>query len=587
MTRVYQTPSKRSSSRLQNKETEAAQAKRNRSNPPAKTQTPAKKVTKLFATVTPPPKRSKKGKKKDDMLVDTDTKDNTNEVSCSTFVTFLTLRFTVKESKKGSEAMREEISKLYKYLLEADNTVSFTHYKLETEEDPETGEIVTDTNKVLDNPEDLPTSITSLGKFFFGARPNSKGGSIWTQVRIMHDAEIDNIIADTREDFKDNNAQLMIQSIQHFDVASLGFFKHLHPEIDVANFSAFLSEELDKLHPTPKLKIGLKVKTPYDGKKRDPGKTSNYRDRIQAVHIDAEGNFKAQTAKLIKHILTSKTFEERYNCEVRIVPPFDRHGSPHIQDKIRKCIVQHGQFCKCVISTPCDGIEYLDTPNKALKKTLRQLVLGLKDSHFINIDLNWSRSSFSILYPKKYEEISKEKIANLGAYLHQQYKDPILHSLTAAAQEDISEVIWDKNTGRPLSKLDRELDDIIKQGDDLDYVDISLITVIPERPIAIPPSDTFIPNMDTESVSTFGTVKPPAKLSTASLSQPSPAPEDVGTVISAMTIDTRVSNMETRFDNIEKMLELLVGKAQIGDTVTPPNTSPSAGVGNTTPANGV
>ena len=239
------------------------------------------------------------------------------------------------------------------------------------------------------------------------------------------------------------------------------------------------------------------------------------------------------------------------------------------------------------MSSPCDSIEYLDKKNKTLNKTLHQLVLGLKSSYFINIDLNWSRSSFSILYPKNYEDIAKEKIYNLGVYLHQQYKDPIIQSLTVSDQELISEVTWNPVSGRPLTKLDRDLDDIIEVGDDLEYVNISLITLTVKRPPPIFPSDILIPHLDTDSVSTFDMIKPSATPRVASISQPPQVYEDGATVISAMTMDNQVSHMETRFENIEQMLQLLVGKAQISDMVAPPNTSPSTGVVNTAPATGM
>ena len=116
--------------------------------------------------------------------------------------------------------MRAQIIKFYKILLDTDNSLCFTHYKLTTNEDPETGEIITNSTAVLGSPKELPSSITALGKFF-DARPNSKGGAIWVQVRFIHNEDIDNIIADTREDFKEQGAQLMVQSIQHYDVAPL------------------------------------------------------------------------------------------------------------------------------------------------------------------------------------------------------------------------------------------------------------------------------------------------------------------------------------------------------------------------------
>ena len=241
---------------------------------------------------------------------------------------------------QSSETMRAEIIKLYKILLDADNSLCFAHYKFATNEDPEIVDIITDSTMVLNSPVKLPSSVTLMDKFFFVARPNSKGGVIWAQVSIIRNKDICDIITDTRNDLKEPHAQLFIQSIQHYDVAPLlGVFKHLHPDTDVVHFSAFLSSELDKIYPDPKLKIGLQVKTPYDGKKRDSNMITNYRDRIQAFHINAEGNYKDQTGKLLKHIFCSVTFKERYNYEICLVTPFDRHGSSRIQDKIRKCIV--------------------------------------------------------------------------------------------------------------------------------------------------------------------------------------------------------------------------------------------------------
>ena len=100
--------------------------------------------------------------------------------------------------------------------------------------------------------------------------------------------------------------------------------------------------------------------------------------------------------------------------------------------------------------------------NNALGKTLHELILALPDSHFLSIDLNWSRSSLSILYPLKYEELAKERIANLGPYLHQAYGNDILTSLPTETQGVAT-------TNYPISKLDRELEDILAEDGKLDY----------------------------------------------------------------------------------------------------------------------
>ena len=516
----------------------------------------------------------------DEMSIDsqsTNAADNTTEHTFSSFVTFLSFQIGVAKATKGSEEMRNRIMELFKILRQADKTLAFSIYKTDAAIDIDTNQYITNTSSIISLPEDVPTSITMMGKYFNGARPNNKGGNIWTQVRLIHNTEIENIIADTKEDFLEKKGRLTVQSIQHWDVATLGFLKNVHPDVDVHNLSAFFSQELEKLHKKGKLKIGFKVKSPFDGRRRDPTKNIPYKDRIMAVHVDVEGVNKALSGKLIKQILGSKTFHARYNCDVRLVPKFDRNAGPYIQDKVRRCITQHGQFCKCVQSTSCDGIDHLDQTNSSLKKTLRQLILELPDSHFINIDLNWTRSAFAILYPTKYEQAAKEKIANLGAYLHKEYGNQILQSLPVETQQIISEVTWDEETGRPLSKLDRELDDILQTGDSLEFVDISLLTNETDRP-ATAPSDTFVPQLDTTSVSTFGTLSPsrPQK-SSATISPPSSPDTENKSVVSAMTMETKMSHLETRFDKIEAILHTLVGKASIGSPGTPPPAVSPAG----------
>ncbi len=520
--------------------------------------------------------QAEKEKENDDMSVDTTSASNTSTL-LSTYATFITLRFEVKASSKGSETMRKKLSELYKILLQADTKIQFSKFKCDNRKDKETNKFVTNAEDILSNPDKIPTSITAMSNYFFGARPNSKGGSIWAQVRMVHSEDIDNIIEDTKEDFKEKGAQIFKQIIQHWDVATIGFLKNMHPDIDVENLSEYISRYLTKVHPSSDIEIGLKIKVPYDGKKKESNMKTNYRNRIQAVHVMTRGSTKQITSVLIKQMLKSTNFNQRYKCDVRLIPLYDRNSGPYIQDKIRKCITQHGQFCQCVNTRTCEGIEFLDQTNSSLKKTLRQLILELPDAHFINIDLNWSKSAYAITYPKKYEEKATERIANLGAYLHKEYGDKVLKSLPAETQAQVKEVTWDSSTGRPLSKLDRELDDILKDGDDLEYVDMSLMDSLVERPASAPLSTTFIPQVDSESVSTFGTSPfktPEGKYSRGFI--PPKQHTDEATVMSEMTLDSRVLKIKNKFDNIEELLHTLVDRTKIDVQATPPNISKSA-----------
>ena len=112
----------------------------------------------------------------DDMSICTAAAGNTNSsIVTSTYVSFLSFRFKVnKTDNKGSETMRKQICKLFKLLQQADDSLTFSHYKLDASPDADTGLFSTPQSVTLDDPENLPTSITAMGKFFFGARPNIK-----------------------------------------------------------------------------------------------------------------------------------------------------------------------------------------------------------------------------------------------------------------------------------------------------------------------------------------------------------------------------------------------------------------------------
>ena len=518
----------------------------------------------------------------DDRSVDTAKQSNGKKTVIEhQFVTFLLLRTEVPQSKKGTETMRGKFLELLKTLQEADETCGLSVYQC----DPtinENNKYLTSTSKIITAAKNMPDSITAMSKYFYGARPYSKGGTIWSQIRLVHNSEIENIIADTKYDLTEKNIFLTKQTIQHWNVASIGFLKNLHPEIDTVALTEFLNESLPKYAKTKKVYYGLKVKAPYDGQRREKfteGNRRSFKNRLQAVHVEVEGTFVDTAIKCLKNLLASKAFRQRYTSEVRLIPLFDRRASPHTQEKIKKCIVQHGQFCKCVSVLSCPGIDHIDQPNSKLKRTLRDLIVNLDGSHFINIDKNWRGDCYQILYPIKYEQEAKDRIAHLGAYLHRIYGADVLLSLPVETQEEIHETIWDEEKDRPVSKLERELDEVIEAGETIEFVDLSLITEETSKPEAAstPISSKFVPVLDTSSISTFGT-SPGMTNPSSSISKSIALHGDSQTTVSDVTIESKVSKLEEGYLEIRDTLKLIAKEVMSKKPSTLPqtNTSPPA-----------
>ena len=316
------------------------------------------------------------------------------------YSSYCQIQSEVPQSKKGTATMIAKLQEIHAILLEADESLSITLYKTEDVRDAE-NKISVNTSRLIKKKDDFPSSITALGKYFFSMRPNDKGGMIFGQVHLLHNEPIDNIIADTKTELQEQKAYLTLQTIQHWEVSNIGFLKNLYWDVDIVALAEFFQNNLKRLHKTEVIEIGLKVKTPYDGKKKEYGKqSSNFRDRLQAIHVSVKGEFQDIAIKHLKIILNSALFQKRYSIPVQLIPLFDRKDSPYTQDKIKRCIVFHGQFCQSVNTMACLGINHLDQRNSKLKRTIRELVVGLPGAHFLSIDLNWRGDSYNILFPK-------------------------------------------------------------------------------------------------------------------------------------------------------------------------------------------
>ena len=195
---------------------------------------------------------------------------------------------------------------------------------------------------------------------------------------------------------------ISVQPIQHWDVVTLDFLKNLHPDVDNDNMQQFLIEEVNRVYTgDEELLLRIKVRTPYDGTKRDPNKQFKFKDRVQAYHVDTIGNMQDTVQKYLQLVLAGAVFVDRYTAPVRLVPSYDRRSSPNNLEKVKRCILQHNQFCQSGASLPCQGISSLAHYNKPLKGTMRDLIMSLPESHFINIDMNWSNTNHVILFPRK------------------------------------------------------------------------------------------------------------------------------------------------------------------------------------------
>ena len=137
---------------------------------------------------TPPPKRTSRRVIPNDVAMQETDAESVNTVQHNNGtrgtishkqVTYFLLWTSVIASKQGTETMRKQFISMLTTLRAADESVVLTPYKT-TITQADDGSHVHNIKDVISDPNKLPDSITGLSKFFYGARPNSTGGSIWT-----------------------------------------------------------------------------------------------------------------------------------------------------------------------------------------------------------------------------------------------------------------------------------------------------------------------------------------------------------------------------------------------------------------------
>ena len=117
----------------------------------------------------------------------------------------------------------------------------------------------------------------------------------------------------------------------------------------------------------------------------------------------------------------------------------------------------------------------LDVKASDLRCTLRVMIMEMKNRHgkqlFLSVDESWN-GGIVFTFPKQYEEDARNRIADIGSYLHHYEKSDhvLIKHFTPEAAARILDSPWDEKEQRAISKLDTFLDNTIRECDDLEWM---------------------------------------------------------------------------------------------------------------------
>ena len=174
-------------------------------------------------------------------------KDSTkNNPSDTVFInlnlTYLYLMIDIPMDRNHVERYRIIVTKLLSEIRQADPEAVLVQY--EATPKYEGTEIEIDANLRIDHPNKMPRSITQLQKYFPKSKPKKGGGTVCTNILILHSEDIEDMIMDMKDGLEARNPRIGKQRIQHYDVTKLGYIMCLLTKIETKRWEEFLKEHV-------------------------------------------------------------------------------------------------------------------------------------------------------------------------------------------------------------------------------------------------------------------------------------------------------------------------------------------------------
>lgn len=95
-----------------------------------------------------------------------------------------------------------------------------------------------------------PTFHCTTAKNFLRGKPKKSGGTVCTNLIILHDEEIADIIIDMKDSIKAFNPKIGKHRIQHCDAVKLGYIMCLATKAEISLWAEFFQKQVEEILKT-------------------------------------------------------------------------------------------------------------------------------------------------------------------------------------------------------------------------------------------------------------------------------------------------------------------------------------------------
>ena len=456
-------------------------------------------------------------------------------------IVFCKAKILVKKNENPTSTMVKSLASFLNTMLKVDKKLILYKYKDKNNK------------SFIVRPDQIPDTPSRVKEFFHGNyRPRSDAHQIWPELKLGINMDVENFISDSKCLLEDKHLGMLYKKdLQAEETEDIGFFLFSNRFQDAKRLTTSIKKEINaNFKYTPEL--NLRWRKIYDPIKSKKNNNENKKD-IKAIYLEV---IKGQDERIAKSIL--KLYSKRNpnpidGEKMRFIPRPKYTQNSGLHQRYSDLINRQDWYTQGIERATTFEISNLDQKATDLPTNLRTMIMEMvgKENNplFTSIDKSWD-DGIVITYLKIYEEEARNRIADLGSFLHFQHGDLILFKyFTPEASERALSSPWDPKQQRAISTLDNELEDILDECDQIDWLkqpDLAKVVEFKdteENDKKNQPLFNFLPN-DDKSLGTFGTNNTSNTSTQSGQKRPNKIPQRTDTLTKRRKSSTQVSDKE-------------------------------------------
>ena len=491
---------------------------------------------------------------------------------------YMNVKFTVSASDKILQDIRDKYKSLLTTLLEADEDLVLLSA------DPAKSQLP------ITDPTKIPEKMTKMGKYFQSTSrpPKEDEGDIWSTFRISAQEDLEDILQATEYDLRDENIVLMRKRLQCFKTSTPGYFQFIDNKIDPLDLFNQITEDIGRNYTWT-----IVIKKPWEGfQKKDKikSKSKGYNKEnflARAPHIECMSGEEDDLIQTIRRWIKCGKAEFRFGPHVKYIEALTSLSHPQQVERTLRMNAYGKRFQSSIDMVELSGLNNPSGLYDGDYLTIRCRILAQStpndEAIFLSVTKKWGSSLWQATYIAQRRNEAIDFAACPAAWLTQgedeDFQAIVFKSFDPYAVQEARESTWDEETQRIITPSEKEANDdeedaanipwlldlqhMDKDNDDDEVKFTSGVNFNFSEDISVKTTRVHGDTNDTGPEMDVVSTPSPTRKSNISILR---SPSDGCSVNSAITMDTRMTTLETTLDQILDFMKS--NKPQQGSTIS-------------------